>query len=710
MTRSVSSLDTSSSNSIDGANFRRSASSRRPETPEEQLEPDESKFQSGFGSSFNVSQSQANAPNVEGTSSEPTFSSSEGSHVGEVAASHGSVADSLTPMPGSSFAHPQAEEFETPQHDQDPLATPLPRRRAFLMGVINSTARPRQRFQTPHQNVLPRPQFADNAGPMTPLYKSPFPPKSGARRLSHPLMQAHTTDPSTPLIIRAQDLNETNVSPGDASFVSTASSQDLTLQRRANASFDPVMGQEVYSRFDVQKLANYQRGLIKQLQDEAAQLASKVQFLQDENKTLRDSQNDLSNNRTYVRGDLSEVREEQDAEVWLAEKEKLESLVQELESQRDALHEQLEEEQEEKARDKARWKERMAEVEQGVGDIVRELETRVNAAEAKSAELVETERKLREVEQNLLHASAECHEWKTRAERIGVDLATQNDSGSTSSDFLREEKSRLMREVETLTASLDQREERIKLLEGNLEAKQRDFMRAEESNAENARLRDESLRNQLNESEKLLRNAEAKAKASEERAVELQTALADAENSLRRAEERNDSLERDIRKGRDDTKYFQQALETADDKLASNALEITDLRGKLESFGETKSLTSAMKGNLTIDHDLDEELHKANKEIGRLNALLSQSPARKAIEKAKDARIDMLEKQNEDLIHQIARFEEARIETNATTPRRAFNSSGISPMHRHLISVAMRTPRTPGEPLTDVSPEFCFPK
>ncbi|KAJ3563380.1 hypothetical protein NP233_g8980 [Leucocoprinus birnbaumii] len=38
-----------------------------------------------------------------------------------------------------------------------------------------------------------------------------------------------------------------------------------------------------------------------------------------------------------------------------------------------------------------------------------------------------------------------------------------------------------------------------------------------------------------------------------------------------------------------------------------------------------------------------------------------------------------------------------------TTPQKVANASGISPIHRHVLSLSLRTPRTPGPPLRDLS-------
>jgi arginine deiminase len=98
---------------------------------------------------------------------------------------------------------------------------------------------------------------------------------------------------------------------------------------------------------------------------------------------------------------------------------------------------------------------------------------------------------------------------------------------------------------------------------------------------------------------------------------------------------------------------------------------------------------------------LEQELDDANREIGRLNTLLSQSSAREAVDKAKDARIEMLEQEREELLE---RNKALRMTYNEmTTPHKYANNTTISPIHRHVLSMSIRAPRTPGAPLRDVS-------
>ena len=101
---------------------------------------------------------------------------------------------------------------------------------------------------------------------------------------------------------------------------------------------------------------------------------------------------------------------------------------------------------------------------------------------------------------------------------------------------------------------------------------------------------------------------------------------------------------------------------------------------------------------------MENELDDANREIARLRALLSQSPARKAMEKAKDTKIEMLEKEKEELLERNRALRMTFNDMN--TPNKLVNASGISPIHRQVLSMSIRAPKTPGGPLRDVS---CFP-
>lgn len=98
---------------------------------------------------------------------------------------------------------------------------------------------------------------------------------------------------------------------------------------------------------------------------------------------------------------------------------------------------------------------------------------------------------------------------------------------------------------------------------------------------------------------------------------------------------------------------------------------------------------------------LEKELDNANKEIARLTTMLNQSPARKAMEKARDTKIEILEREKEELLERNKALRMTVTEMN--TSNKLINASGISPIHRQVLSMSIRAPKMPGAPLRDVS-------
>jgi chromosome segregation ATPase len=98
---------------------------------------------------------------------------------------------------------------------------------------------------------------------------------------------------------------------------------------------------------------------------------------------------------------------------------------------------------------------------------------------------------------------------------------------------------------------------------------------------------------------------------------------------------------------------------------------------------------------------LERELDDAHREIGRLNSELAHSPARKALDRARDAKIELLEKEKEDLQE---RLNGLKLEiTSWNTPGKFSNAGGISPIHRQVLNMTLKAPKTPGTPLKDVN-------
>lgn len=220
---------------------------------------------------------------------EPTFSS-EGDETPhpfnrQNARAFPSPTGSLAFTPTPAFPRPRAR-FDLPQPPSDLLTTPGPaepededdrterpddvltphtRRRSFLLSVINSTARPRMKLGTPHPKrfaAASEEEAAVDATPSTGPSGSglqsafagvtPRPRIAVTRRSSHPLSQAISASDASSEKVPTPSLppmwaTPANSSPYDgagdrASFISTASSHDLTTHQRVNTSFDPAMG------------------------------------------------------------------------------------------------------------------------------------------------------------------------------------------------------------------------------------------------------------------------------------------------------------------------------------------------------------------------------------------------------------------------------------------------------------------------------------
>ena len=99
---------------------------------------------------------------------------------------------------------------------------------------------------------------------------------------------------------------------------------------------------------------------------------------------------------------------------------------------------------------------------------------------------------------------------------------------------------------------------------------------------------------------------------------------------------------------------------------------------------------------------LENELGDAHKEIARLNMLANQSPARRAIDKAKDARIEALEKEKDDLWERLQSAKGQR--RLSGTPIKYGNTSAMSPMHRQILAMSLKSPKTKMNGISESTP------
>lgn len=686
------------------------------------------------------------------------------------------------------------DEQQAGGEEEEPL-TPHTRRRSFLMDVINSSARPRMRvkFPTPHparfgaaavdvdadtpleadededENVgieadtpplgvglkaafagaTPRPGFRTGAG--------------AGRRGSHPLAQTYipSTSPSdtpksqsrsgsispTPAATSGLHLSSlqtpTSFSPhvpsptrshcdDRASFISTASSHDLTTHTyaRANASFDPIMGLGErggtgVGRFNAGKLNAYLHGLNRRLAEENEGLVGRLRRMEEERGDDGGRRLSGAGRKGRVSGGssaLGDVEENVGAEGWMEEKKELEGMVDMLTEEINRCNEAraevdraLEDSKEERSRDKERWKERMGEVERGVEGIVKELEQKVEELEskAKEAELDKgsMERALESVEEErdgALERAEKAEKVLGDGRELGAELKEANDRVAQVTGDLRNAN----HQIKELEDEVMRSDGRVDELEKGMEA-EKALVNAVEAELEQVNEQLATLQEEMKADKEYIAQLEADAGAAVDRIESLEAQVADADERLMNLdaqEERVDQLESEATAKADFARQMEEALESAERKMLEDEEKVAQLVGRVASLEREKererekSLLEPSRNRFEPDVDieaLESELDDANKEIARLSTLLAQSPARKAIEKAKDTKIDMLEKEKEDLLERVKNLRNTM--NDMGTPNRLVNGSGISPIHRQVLSMSMRAPRTPGAPLRDVS-------
>lgn len=710
---------------------------------------------------------------------EPTFSS-EGDET------HKASSIAFTPTPA--FPRPRArfttssDHMSTPMqtYDDNPL-TPHTRRRSFLLSVINSTTRPRLKAPTPHpRNKMAFPE-TPKTGASTPQSSEGTPqatnlqtafagvtprPRIRAARMSHPLAQAFTASsgtsdsesPETGTEIQAwatPGLNQ--LSPYDgagdrASFVSTASSHDLTTHHRANTSFDPAMGfgnggQGGVGRFNATKLNSYLHGLNRRLQEENEMLMEKLRQVEEEHgsaSTSTSSGRRLSSgaSRRISTGGtaLANVAEDVGGEGWVEEKAELEAMVDALKVEAEKYQEDrveaekaLEEERAGRVRDKERWQERMAEVEEGVKVIVvdleqklRNAETQVEAAEQASAA------KVQELEKVLIEVEGQRDDAMDRASAAEHALQSGKDLGGELKDA-HERVSQLMGDLRNANAQIKELEQEVLHSDERIDELEKDFkeekvLAADLEKELNSKLDDidvqrqriqeleeiaQKLGDQLAATNAYTADLEYQLEAAVERVDSLETEASAAQQQLQKARASNDvavqrmtQLELEVQASSEQAQQMQEALEQAEKKMQEYEVAAADLKTQLSSMEREKERTMTRDpSQIHVSTEaevegLETELNDAYREIARLNAILNQSPARKAIDKAKDTKIEILEKENEELVQRIKIL---RTTAETGTPSKMFsNNAGISPLHRRILSMSFHAPNTPGGPLRDV--------
>lgn len=458
---------------------------------------------------------------------------------------------------------------------------------------------------------------------------------------------------------------------------------------------------------------------------------------------------------------LVDVVEDDVGEVWGEEKATLEAIIDDLKeelqsclSQKQAAEEALDVERNGRTRDKERWKERMGEVETGVEGIVRELEGKQQEAEER-AENAEKEKNqvVKEVERRLAEVVVERDVLAERLEKVETALETKDDLGkeinqanervaSVMSQLknanlqIRELEGELGRaegKVDALEAEIQEDQKMIKMLEDKVRSKDRELGDVVPK-MERLEREYEATQTELTNTRSYVSELETQASASSERIDELESELGSygeklesLEAELEQEREKIAHLEEESTRAAEVVKQMEDALESAASQMQTDEQELSVLRSKVSSLereldrSHSKLESSLHSRGVTISstHNeseslvqqaeieaLEDELAQAHKEIARLTTVINQSPARKAIEKAKDSKIEMLERERDDLVERLKMMKSTSMAFH--TPSKGGNGSGISPMHRQVLGLSFKSPKTPGGPLRDVSPPSSF--
>ncbi|KAG8721405.1 hypothetical protein FRC08_013359 [Ceratobasidium sp. 394] len=613
-----------------------------------------------------------------------------------------------------------------------------PTQRATTQSPAPSPAQPRTRFPIPQ---------TPGSGLDSGLSRTPHPPPASNKLSRSFMMQVinsaarPTLRPKgapfvhgkfqTPAVRRVSEAYLASVGGvGSSSFVSTASSHDLAIHRRANASFDAIShARGGGGEFDQRKLRTYLQSLNNHLSEENA-------IYKDENVALKRAclelierlgargvkvdRNTLFGEGISIDLDAGDDGMERDPEIEVVEdlNEELVAALNNAEAARnevEAVRSELEAAQadatatrEEVVEVKDQCKAQMAELEINVQKVVERLQGRLNERDAEVSRLRE----------QLADPSRDGHEAHEKA------LALE-----------QEQRAKLEDEIKQLDAEVARLGEEGRALKAELRDA-RTGLRNEQIGAAEAVDKIRSLENEalewerkVQEMERELEEMDALVKERDEAANERDAVLGERDGAARQRDiavrEREDILdEKDqlLHQRGEALKQVAQmeaALEDAESRILDDAEQIKSLRGKITSLERERAELmdrSSRSRPGTEDHiplhehevlvsELERQLDDAHREIARLT---TESPAGTALAKAKDLRIEQLEKEKEVLTERIQVMRSAGFGAGAGgagTPGRA--SFSATPMHgtplNRIAMMNLRTPKTPGVALRDPS-------
>lgn len=500
----------------------------------------------------------------------------------------------------------------------------------------------------------------------------------------------------------------------NGSFISTASSHDLTIHPRANASFDLISNTQ--GRLDHAKLQKQLSRMNQVLSKENAELNDQKINLEESNLKLVEDNEEL---RTLVQAlregvELHEAhidmlestgpvqedeKEELYADLEAAEKE-LETAkrqTEELHTQLTATQKALRDERASHIASKDEFEARLAEEAAKAEKVVAALSKKILAVEADAKSM----RKLAESREEEIEALKESLEAEDRSEDDKVLRAEQR------AEELRRAKERiedrvveLEQERDSARSKLNAQLSTLQHLESRLERTEFDLkserVRSKEIESELQSAQETLLQTtqQLGDlesvleqtSQELARKHESLSDAKE-RIAELEARIS-LEADSQGLKEQMDALEDDLRGVESDnqrlersTKRMESALEDADrrasafeEEKATFSVKIAVLEREKKDFQDllaqarknrpatpSQSVSEAFDGEdhiSLVKHEgeirrLENELDSAYRQIGRLQHDLGDTPCRKAIQTAKEEKIRILEDQKKELMEQL---------------------------------------------------------
>lgn len=628
-------------------------------------------------------------------------------------------------------------------------------------------ATPGVNLQAAFAGVTPRPRTQLRARPSQPSAQPPAPPSesgstSGAESIGD--TQTAASGSESPYDGNADRMS--SVSTASSQDLTTHARANASFDPVMG------LGERGHGvgRFNAGKLNNYLHGLNRRLQEENETLVLRLKTYEEKYgntgpaeqpslaATPQMSDRSVSSRRSSAGRRVSagpslglgDVPEE-GSEAWLEEKAALQDEIEEVKeelqrhitSQREAEY-TLEQERTKRARDRQDFEQRVLDVNQKVSEVVQDLEDKVADSEQRlqAAERSKTA-KLKDLEQQIETLVAENELLEDRARKaehaleggreLGSELNVANERIAKLSSDLRNAQQQMKElEIEVMTSDskIDDVENQLQR-EREARSAQEDDLRAKKSQLDDALHHADKLTEELHNAQQDLRAAEAyvaqmdsDAGVAVERIEVLEAQLAAADERLTAMEGEAELDELEIQRLSDEAKQaaelgrqMQQALEAAESRIVAKEEENASLQAALASAERTvererersrsKSAITQSDSSQELRADveaLEEELAATHKEVARLKTVISQSPARKAIDKAKDAKIDLLEREKSDLLERL-KLNKGNHSLQAT-PNKAVNGSGFSPLHRQLLS--LKSPKTPGGPLRDVS-RFVLP-